>query len=86
MSLFIDADRRDDVAARPFAFLSSGLALFDSELLSLVDVVVLIESRVIRLRVDFRIEAVPADLVAALLGWDSINLKNRPEMPPPRDF
>ena len=42
--------------------------MFDSELLSLVDVVVLIESRVILLSVDFRMEAVPADLVAALLA------------------
>ena len=43
--------------------------MFDSELLSLVDVdVVLIDSRVILLSVDFRMEAVPADLVAALLA------------------
>ena len=43
--------------------------MFDSELLSLVEVdVVLIESRVIRLSVDLRMEAVPADLVAALLA------------------
>ena len=62
----MDVDRREG-AARPF--LSSGLALFDSELLSLVEVdVVLIESRVILLSVDFRMEAVPADLVAALLA------------------
>ena len=66
--LFIDVDRREDTAARPPPFLSSGLALFDSELLSLFDVVVLIESRVILLNVDLRMEAVPADLVAALLA------------------
>ena len=66
--LFIDVDRREDTTARPPPFLSSGLALFDSELLSLFDVVVLIESRVILLNVDLRMEAVPADLVAALLA------------------
>ena len=67
--LFIDVDRREDTTARPPPFLSSGLALFDSELLSLFDVVVVfIESRVILLSVDLSMEAVPADLVAALLA------------------
>ena len=65
--LFIDVDRREDTTARP-PFLSSGLDLFDSELLSLFVVVVFIESRVILLSVDLRMEAVPADLVAALLA------------------
>ena len=58
--LFIDADRLPPPALFPCGLPAfSGLALLESELLSLE--AVLMERRVILRRVDFRMDAVPAD-------------------------
>ena len=58
--LFIDAERRPPPVLCPCCLAAlSGLALLESELLSLE--AVLMERRVILRRVDFRMDAVPAD-------------------------